>query len=125
MKPPWWNAALCRVTPGFEGVDGLLHLVCRATPSHLPPTPNPADTQPKPGGQSPWGQVFRPKHGEPGGPVPLPPALGEARSQPLPGEEGWTWHPTLFLLGGHMLQNLPRAGTFRPSVRMYGLWLLH
>lgn len=66
-----------------------------------------------------------PKHGEPMGPLPLLPAPGGARSQPHPGEEGRTQHPTLFLLGGHTPQGPPRAGAFRPSVRMYRLWLLH
>lgn len=68
---------------------------------------------------------FTPKHKDPEVPHPSLPAPGETRSQPLPGEEGRTQHPTLFLLGGHTPQNPPRAGAFRPSVRTYSLWLLH
>ena len=126
MKLPWRDAALCGVAPRFERVDGLSRLVRQRDAKPLAPDLKSGGCSPGAGGSEPAGPSLSPLNmGSLGGPLPSLPALGEARSQPLPREEGRSRHPTLFLLGGHMPQNPPRAGAFRPSVRMYSLWLLH
>lgn len=109
---------LSRVTLGFETVNEHLFAERHRVPEHQ-------TQQIEPGVKACRAKPFTLKQGEPVGPLPSPPALGEAWSQPLPGEEGRSRHPTLFLLGGHMLQNPPHTGAFRLSVRMYSLWLLH